>query len=167
MGETPRNTGTVAASTAAVLDIEVDSSMHDSTAVVLPDAAQGRRRFTLASAIGATVAAVPFLWLLWGAWEPPALLRKLSYQTNFYDIQARAMLHGGLAIPKGSIGDEGNAYVGRPGSAPEFDRGAASVGRGPLDASLRGAATGLSAGCLAADDSKTESDPAAGAGPYR
>ena len=112
MGETPRNTGTVAALTTAVLDAEDDSAVSDATTSPLQDAAQGRRRFTLASAIGATVAAVPFLWLLWGAWEPPALLRKLSYQTNFYDIQARAMLHGGLAIPKGSIGDEGFLHGG-------------------------------------------------------
>jgi hypothetical protein len=58
------------------------------------------------------VAAVPFLWILWGAWESPSFLRKLGYQTNFYDLQTRAMLNGRLTIPNGSIGDEGFVHGG-------------------------------------------------------
>ncbi len=73
---------------------------------------QGRRRFTVASLAGVVVAAVPFLWILWGPWESPSFLRKLNYEANFYDLQTRAMFHGSLAIPKGSIGVEGFIHDG-------------------------------------------------------
>jgi len=62
--------------------------------------------------VGVAVAAVPFLWILWGVWESPNFLRSYSYETNFYDLQARAMFHGTLAIPKGSIGVEGFIHGG-------------------------------------------------------
>ena len=81
-------------------------------------AVPGRRRFTVAAMVGVVVAAVPFLWNLWGTWQTPDLLRTLAYQTNFYDIQARAMVHGHLAIPPGSIGVE--AFVVRGHSYTYF-----------------------------------------------
>ena len=74
---------------------------------------RGRRRFVLASAAGTGMAAVPFLWILWSLWTTPSFFRKLDYQANFYDLQARAMLHGGLAIPQGSIGVEGFLHGGK------------------------------------------------------
>ena len=70
------------------------------------DLAAGRRRFTLAALSGVGVAAVPFLWILWGPWESPNPIRKTAYEDNFYDLQARAMFHGHLALAKGAVGIE-------------------------------------------------------------
>lgn len=52
------------------------------------------------------MAAIPFLWVLWSDWGGVNPLRTLSFESNYYDIQARAMLHGRLSIPPGSIGVE-------------------------------------------------------------
>jgi hypothetical protein len=73
---------------------------------------RGRRRFVVASIVGVLIASVPYLRILWGPWESPYFFRKLAYEDNFYDVQARAMLHGTLAIPKGSIGIEGFIHGG-------------------------------------------------------
>src|ERR1700722_3656785 len=61
-----------------------------------PEYATGRRRFTAAAVVGTVVAAVPFVWILWGAWEPPDPVRKTAFEDNFYDLQARAIFHGHL-----------------------------------------------------------------------
>ncbi len=85
----------------------VDTSVaSDVDARSAPTEGRARRRFVVASIIGVAVAAVPFLWILWGTWQSPDFLRTLTYQTDFYDVQARAMLHGHLAIPPGLIGVE-------------------------------------------------------------
>ncbi len=77
------------------------------------DRGAGRGRFATASIVGVAVAAVPFLWILWGTWESPSFLRKLAYESNFYDIQTRALFHGTLAIPKDSIGVEAFVHNGQ------------------------------------------------------
>jgi hypothetical protein len=66
----------------------------------------GRRRFTAAAIIGTAVAAVPFLWILFGAWETPDPIRGTAYEDNFYELQARAMFHGHLWLSNGAIGIE-------------------------------------------------------------
>ena len=73
----------------------------------------GRRRFTWAALIAIAVTAVPFLWILWSDWGPFQLFRKGVFQDNFYDLQARAMFHGQLSVPKGSLGLEGFIHDGR------------------------------------------------------
>ena len=66
------------------------------------------RRFTVAAAVGLVVASVPFLWVLWDLWTGKVdFLRKEAYQTDFYDRQARALFHGHLFVPTGSLGIEG------------------------------------------------------------
>ena len=82
------------------------SDVSDVDARSAPSEGRARRRFVAASIIGVVVAAVPFLWNLWGTWQSPDFFRTLSYQTNFYDIQAKSILHGHLTIPPGSIGVE-------------------------------------------------------------
>jgi hypothetical protein len=72
-----------------------------------------RRRFTVAAAVGGVLAAIPFLWLLFGPWESPDFLRQAISQTNFYDLQARAMFHGHLWIPDGRLGVEAFVHGGR------------------------------------------------------
>ena len=73
----------------------------------------GRRRFTIAALIAIAITAVPFLWLLWSSWGPVNPLRLSVYQDNFYDLQARAMFHGHLALASGALGLEGFVHDGR------------------------------------------------------
>jgi hypothetical protein len=74
---------------------------------------QDRRRFTRAMVLATAVAAVPFLWLLWGPWESPNPLRRAISQTNFYDLQTRAMFHGHLWVANGRLGVEAFVHGGR------------------------------------------------------
>jgi hypothetical protein len=73
----------------------------------------GRRRFTIAALIAIALTAVPFVWILWSLWGPPNPLRPSIYQDNFYDLQARAMLHGHLYLANGALGIEGFVHAGR------------------------------------------------------
>jgi len=77
------------------------------------DGVCGKKRFIIASILGAAVAAVPFLWILWGTWQSPSFFRKTVYQDNFYDLQTRAMFHGHLWLAKGSLGIEAFVHGGR------------------------------------------------------
>ncbi len=75
------------------------------------------RRFSIATTIGGIVVAVPYLWILtdlWNRW--PSLLRTVlpnGNLSNFYDLQARAMFHGHLYVPNGSLGEEAFVHDGR------------------------------------------------------
>jgi hypothetical protein len=73
----------------------------------------GRRRFIWAALIAIAITAVPFVWILWSDWGPFQPLRLSIYQDNFYDLQARAMFHGHLALPNGALGLEGFVHDGR------------------------------------------------------
>ncbi len=49
---------------------------------------------------------LPYLWILFDLWSGSVnLLRQVS-PSNFYDLQARALLSGHLYVPKGSLGIE-------------------------------------------------------------
>ncbi len=82
-------------------------------ALAQSELAAGRRRFTWAAVIAVAATAVPFLWILWSDWGPFQPLRLSVYQDNFYDVQAREMFHGHLAMPSGSLGLEGFVHDGR------------------------------------------------------
>jgi hypothetical protein len=75
--------------------------------------AAGRRRFTWAALIAIVLTAVPFIWILWSDWGPPAPLRLSNYQDNFYDLQTRAMFQGHLHLAAGALGLEGFVHDGR------------------------------------------------------
>ncbi len=88
-----------------------------------PDAAPGsrhrsdRRRFVVAAAVATGVVAIPYSWVLLVLWNGgPSLLRTAyqpPYASNFYDLQARAIMSGHLYVPKGSLGVlEGWIYHG-------------------------------------------------------
>ena len=74
---------------------------------------RGRRRFTLAVVLGTLLGAVPFLWTLWGPYESPSFFRSTVYESNFYDLQTRAMFHGHLWLAKGAVGIEAFVHNGR------------------------------------------------------
>ncbi len=75
-----------------------------------------KRRFTIAVAVGTAVTAVPYLWVLFDLWTGgPSLLRTAfanGGQSNFYDLQARAILHGHLNVPPSSLGSEAFVHNG-------------------------------------------------------
>jgi hypothetical protein len=75
--------------------------------------AAGRRRFTWAALIAIALTAIPFIWILWSDWGPPAPLRLSNYQDNFYDLQTRAMFQGHLHLADGALGLEGFVHDGR------------------------------------------------------
>jgi hypothetical protein len=64
-------------------------------------------------AAGVGVACIPYVWVLFALWESPSLFRTTNngYGDWFYDIQARALFHGHLYVPNGSIGAE--AFVNK------------------------------------------------------
>ena len=72
------------------------------------------RRFAAASLAGVGVVLIPYLWVLFALWEPPSLFRTTNggYGGNFYDVQARAILHGHLYLPNGAIGAEAFLHNG-------------------------------------------------------
>ncbi len=73
----------------------------------------GRRRYTWAAVIAVALTAVPFVWILWSDWGPVDPLRESIFQSNFFDLQARAMFHGHLSLPNGALGIEGFVHDGR------------------------------------------------------
>jgi len=66
-----------------------------------------RRRFTRATAIGGALAFVPFILVLLNFGRDPLRTATPSGEfSNFYDLQARALLDGHLDVPPGSLGIE-------------------------------------------------------------
>ncbi len=100
----PTTAGEVGTTTVAASPAE--PAPDGTTAAGPADVPAGRRRFTVASAVALALVAVPYVWTLWGPWESPNPLRTTIYEDNYYDLQARAMFHGHLWLPKGSIGIE-------------------------------------------------------------
>jgi hypothetical protein len=79
-----------------------------------PSAAdRSRRRFIVAVAVGTAVIVPLVVWLLWDLWSGTLNpLRTVPY-ANFYDLQARAIFHGHLYLPKGQEGIEAFVHDGR------------------------------------------------------
>ncbi len=76
------------------------------------------QRFRTVALVAASAALLPYLWVLWDLWsgtvdplrsdEPPT-----QPGSVIYDVQARAMMHGHFALPRGSIGIEAFIHDGR------------------------------------------------------
>ena len=75
----------------------------------------GVRRYGAVCVVAGAVAAVPYLWALWDMWNGSIdPLRLNGGDTNpIYDVQAQAIMHGHLWIPRGSIGAEAFVSGGR------------------------------------------------------
>lgn len=91
------------------------------------DGNEADQALTRAGAVGAVVGLVPYLGALWDWGLHP--LRQMSVtgtNTNFYDLQARALFHGRLDVPPGSLGIEAFVVDGRHymyfGPFPRGDR---------------------------------------------
>lgn len=74
------------------------------------------RRFVKASLIGGLAVAIPYVWVLTVLWNGgPTLLRTVlpnDSLSNFYDLQARALLHGHLYVANGALGSEAFIHDG-------------------------------------------------------
>ena len=66
------------------------------------------RRFQAVCIAAAALAAIPYLWVLWDMWSGRLNPLRLhgSDDNPIYDVQARALMHGHLSIPNGSISAE-------------------------------------------------------------
>ena len=95
---------------ATFTDLEPPQTVEDTLG--LPESEADRRRFTWAVLIGIAVITVPYLWTLWDLWSGGVDPLRSVAPDNFYDIQARALFHGHLSIPNGSIGVEAFVYQG-------------------------------------------------------
>jgi hypothetical protein len=73
---------------------------------------QSRRRFTIAVLIASAIVSVPYLWVLWDLWTDKVNALRSVAPDNFYELQARAMFHGHLWVPTGSLGIEGFLHDG-------------------------------------------------------
>ncbi len=74
------------------------------------------RRFRRVAAVAVAVAAVPYLWALFDLWNGSVDLLRTNGPGGLgqvYDVQARAILHGRLSLPTGSIGPEAFIHDGR------------------------------------------------------
>ncbi len=77
------------------------------------DPRRDRRRFVIAALCASMVAAVPYVWFLTSDWTGQFLpLRGIQFFSDFYDLQAQAMMHGHLWVPTGSLGIEGFIHNG-------------------------------------------------------
>jgi len=84
--------------------------------VTRPTDRASMRRFVVAVVVGVGVAAIPYLWVLCDLWTgSPSLLRTAwsnGYASNFYDLQARALLHGHLYVANGALAGEAFLHDG-------------------------------------------------------
>lgn len=72
------------------------------------------RRLRRACGIGAVAGLIPYLSVLWDfGWNPLRGATAGNLNGNFYDLQARALFHGRLAVPTDSLGIEGFVVDGR------------------------------------------------------
>ncbi len=75
------------------------------------------RRYSLVSAVTLLASAVTSGWVLFDLWGGSIQLLRtygpVDSNDRIYDEQARAMLHGHLSVPNGSIGLEGFVHGGR------------------------------------------------------
>ncbi|CAN5715520.1 hypothetical protein BH24ACT5_BH24ACT5_03680 [soil metagenome] len=71
------------------------------------DGDEADQALTRAGAVGALVGLVPYLGALWD-WglHPLRQMSAIGTNANFYDLQARALFHGRLDVPPGSLGIE-------------------------------------------------------------
>src|ERR1700731_1275422 len=74
----------------------------------------GRRRFTIAVVTGMVLVSVPYLWVLWDLWTGSPNPLRGANPSDFYELQARAMFHGHLSVPPGTLGIEAFIHDGRP-----------------------------------------------------
>jgi len=71
------------------------------------------RRFRLVAALAIVAAAVPYFWVLLVLWRSTPDAFPSDASGPIYDTQARAILHGHLSLPNGSIPNEAFLHGGR------------------------------------------------------
>lgn len=76
--------------------------------------AEDRRRFVRVMAIASGLAFVPLITILWDVGlDPLRTATPQGFFSNFYDIQARALMRGDLAVPDGVLSIEAFVVDGR------------------------------------------------------
>lgn len=78
---------------------------------VLPGTDQ--RRFAIAAVVGMAVVSIPYLYVLWDLWTGSVSALRGVSPSSFYDLQAKALAHGHLYLPKSALGVEAFLHDGR------------------------------------------------------
>jgi hypothetical protein len=75
----------------------------------------GVRRFQAVTVLAVAAAAIPYLWVLWDLWTGTINPTRVNGTDSnpIYDVQARAIMHGHLALPSQSISIEAFIHDGR------------------------------------------------------
>ncbi len=74
----------------------------------------GVHRFQAMACAVIAAAGVPYTWVLWDLWSGSINpLRTVNQPEAIYDVQARALMHGHITIPPGSIGEHAFVHGGR------------------------------------------------------
>ena len=78
------------------------------------DPRSDRQRFVLVALIGSILASIPYIWFLTDDFSGTFLpLRNIQSFSDFYDLQAEAMIHGHFWVTPSSLGIEGFLHDGR------------------------------------------------------
>ena len=72
-----------------------------------------RHRYTVAVFVALMVVSLPYVWVLTDLWTGTVDPFRHVAPSNYYDLQARAMLAGHLHVPSGSIGIEAFVHNGQ------------------------------------------------------
>jgi hypothetical protein len=110
VGHAPKDTSPAPGSAA---DLEPDEPSSDGEQSE-PGPRSDRARFVRACLAGGLAGSVPFLMVLWDFWPRPLRTALPSgVFSNFYDIQARALMDGHLDVPAGALNIEAFLVDGR------------------------------------------------------
>ncbi|MGH9028091.1 MAG: hypothetical protein ACRDV4_00515 [Acidimicrobiales bacterium] len=72
----------------------------------------GLRRFTISTLVGSFIGGLIFAWVLFDLFSEKFLFLRQEANDNFYDVQARAILHGHLWLSEVTLGVEGFKHDG-------------------------------------------------------
>src|SRR3974377_1364453 len=78
----------------------------------VPSTEQGPRRFITAVSVAMGLVSIPYLFVLWDLWTGSLNPVRAVGPSDFYELQANAMFHGHLWVPRGRMGVEAFIHNG-------------------------------------------------------
>ncbi|MGH9919394.1 MAG: hypothetical protein ACRD6W_11090, partial [Nitrososphaerales archaeon] len=97
------------------MDLSISSESLDTSAAPVPAKTRTNsdvRNFTISVLVGTFVGGLLFVWVLWDLFSGGLQPMRMDPNDNFYDAQAKAILHGHLWFSKAILGIEGFKHDG-------------------------------------------------------